>query len=159
MSKIYLVFTFFAIKTHITKGDKKTFHTVFNLFEKMLQSVTCKESVMNFKSVTKNYYKVWDVLQCETEFITKCGRYYKVHQKRTTKCVGCYKVLIVTDYLFLSNDVLLVYEYLFYCSNHTANALTIRLFFDFQPSWVTYMTQQGKCSLRTKDDQNFFMTR
>ena len=37
------------------------------------------------QSVTKSFYKKWQVLQDETEFIKKFDRYYKVWQKVITK--------------------------------------------------------------------------
>ena len=55
--------------------------TVFGSFwEKMLQSVTTRESFTNFKTIitkcNKGCYKVWQVFQSETEFITNCDRHY-----------------------------------------------------------------------------------
>ena len=42
--------------------------------------------------MTKTYYKVWQVLQDETDFITKCGRYDKVWQNVFTKGYRYYNV-------------------------------------------------------------------
>ena len=53
-------------------------HSFWAFLKDLLKSVTNSESLAHFKtiikSVTENYYKVWKVLQSESEFIAKCEK-------------------------------------------------------------------------------------